>query len=147
MLCTIIKRQCIFEFTYVIFLTFGKISCKNASLITTSFGIGGSFIYLPFLSKTCSSGIELTIKSDGKSLCTSQIFTFQSLPVGLETSSCVGPISLIILKFGMYFASQFDFLSEFLIMTKSSILYCGTSSYFSLSYLEWASLVFRDASI
>ena len=70
--------------------------------------------------------------------------TFLSLPVRSETSSCLGPIKLIILKLGIYFASQFNYLLKFLIMTKPPILYCGMSSYFSLS---WAFLVFRAASI
>ena len=104
-LCTIIKGEVHFWIYVCLIQTFGKFSCKNESLIATSFRIHGSFIYLPFLQKTCSSGIELTIKSDCKMLCTSQTFTFQSLPVGSETSSCLGPISLIILRFGMYFAS------------------------------------------
>ena len=41
----------------------------------------------------------------------------------------------------------FDFLSKFLIMTKSPILYCGMSSHFSLLCLEWSSFVFRAPSI
>ena len=122
---------------------FRKLSCKNVSMINTSFRIQGLFIYLPFLPKTCSSGIALTIKSDSKILCMSQIFTFQGLQVRLETFSCLGLIDLIILKFGMYSASQFDFFLKFLIMTKSPILYCGTSLCFSLFCLERASLVVR----
>ena len=115
---------------------FGKLSCKNTSITNTPFRICGLFIYYPFLPKTYSSGIECIIKSNGKILCMSLIFTFQSLPVRLETSSSLGPIHLIILKFGMSFASQFNFFSKSLIMTKSPILYCGMSSYLSLFCLE-----------
>ena len=112
--------------------TLGKFFCKNASMIATSFRIHGSFIYLPFPPKTCSSGIELAIKSDGKILCTYQIFSFLSLLVRSETSSCLEPINFKIMKLGIYLVTQFYFLSKFLIMTKSPILYCGMSSYFSL---------------
>ena len=43
--------------------------------------------------------------------------TFLSLPVGLETLSSLELINHTILKLGMYFASQLDFLSKYLIMT------------------------------
>ena len=132
---------------YLCLITFGKFSCKNTSITDTSFRIHRLHIYFPILPKTCSFGIELIIKSDGKILCTSLILTFLSLPVGLETSSYLGPISLIILKFGVYLASQFDFLPKFSIMTKSPILYCGMLSYLSLFCLEQDSLVFRAANI
>ena len=105
-------------------------------MTTTSFSMQGLFIYLPFLAETYSSGMHLTMNSDGNTLCTSQMFTFLYLPVGSETSSCCMPINLMILKFGMYFVSQFDFLSKFLIIIKSPILYCGTLPYLSLFCLE-----------
>ena len=66
-------------------------------------------MYLPFLAKTCSSGMQLTMNSDGNTLCTSQMFTSLSLPVRSETSSCFVPINLMILKFGMYFAFPIQF--------------------------------------
>ena len=106
----------------------------------TSLNISGSFMYLPFLAKTCSSQMLLTMNFDGKILCTLQMFTFLSLSVRSETSICLVPIYLMILRFGMYFASQLDFLSEFLIIIMSSILYCGMS-YLSLFCLEHASFV------
>ena len=60
------------------------------------------------LAKTCSSEMQLTVNSDGNTLCTSHMFTFLSLPVWSETSSCFVPINHMILKFGMNFASLFD---------------------------------------
>ena len=106
-----------------------KLSCRKASITVTSLRIHGSFMYLPFPEKTFTSGMELTINSDGKILCTSQMFTFHSLPVRSETSSCLVPINLMILKFGMYFASQFDIFSKFLITIKPLLLYCGMPLY------------------
>ena len=79
----------------------------------TSLSIHGSFMYLPFLVKICSSWMQLTMNSDGMTLCTSQTFTFLSLPVGLETFSCLVPINLMILKFGMHFVSNFIFFFKF----------------------------------
>ena len=79
----------------------------------TSFRMCGSFICLPFLAKMCLSGMQFTMNSDGQILCTSQMFTYLSLPVGPETSGYHVPIILMILKLGMYLASQFDFLSKF----------------------------------
>ena len=135
------------KFYFCVILTFGKFSCRNMSITDTSFRIHGSLVYFLSLAKTCSSGIGLIIKFDGRILCTSPIFNFQSLPVGSETSSCLRFISRIIIKFGMYLVSQFGFLLKILIITKSAILFCGMSSYLSLFCLEWASLVFRAASI
>ena len=112
----------------------------------TSLSMHVLFMYLPFLAKTCSSGIQLTMNSDGNILCTLQIFTFWSLSVRSETSCCLVTINLMILKFGMYFASQFDFLSNFLIIIKSPILYCSMSSYLPLLYLEHAFFVLRAAN-
>ena len=126
------RRWCI-KFYFCIILAFGNFSCRNISITDTSFRIHESLIYIVFLMKTGSSGIELIIKSDGRILCMSLIFTFQSLPVGPDTSNYLRLISLIILKFSIYLASQFKFLSKFLIMTKSTILYCGKSSYLSYS--------------
>ena len=137
-------RGCAF-FNLCLILMFGEFSCKNASIIATSFRIWGSVIYLSFLPKTCSSGIEL-IKSHSKILCTSQIFTFLSLPGRSETSSYLGPINLIS-EICYVLCIPTEFLSKFLIMTKCPFLYCGTSSHFSLFCLDWASLVFRAASI
>ena len=85
--------------------------------------------------------MQLTMNSEGNTLYTLQMFTFLSLPFGLETSNCLVPINLMILKFGMYFAPQFDFLSKLLSIIKSPILYHGMSSYFSLFCLEHASFV------
>ena len=102
---------------------------------------------LAFLTKTCSSGMQLTMNSDGNTLCTSQMFTFLSLPVGSETSSCLVTINLMTLNFDMYFASQSDFSSKFLIIIKSPILYCGMSLYLSLFCLEHASFVLSAAYI
>ena len=106
----------------------------------TSLSMLGSFMYLSFLVKTCSSGMQLSMNSDHRMLCTLQMFTFLSLPVGSETSSCLVPINLMTLKFGMYFVSQFDLLLKFLIIIKSLILYCCMSSYLSLICLEHAFL-------
>ena len=58
-------------------------------------------MYLPFLVKMCSSEVQLAMNSDGKILCTLNMFTFLSLPLGSETSSCLVPINLTILKLGM----------------------------------------------
>ena len=91
-----------------------------------------SFMYLPFLANTCSSRMQLTMNSDGNILCTSQMFTFLSLPVRSEMSSCFVPINLMTLKFDMYFTSQFNFSLKFLIIFKCPILYCSMSSYFIL---------------
>ena len=55
--------------------------------------------------------------------CASQTFTIVILLKGLETSSCLEPIKRSTLKLGMFFASQVDFMSKDLIMTKSLILY------------------------
>ena len=57
------------------------------------------------------------------------------------TYSCLGLIILIILKFGMYLASQFNFLSMFLIITKSPILYCD-----NLRILTWAAEMLLDVA-
>ena len=89
-------------------------------MTTISLSMWGSFMYLPFLAKTCSSGMLLTMNSDSKILCTSQIFPFLSLPVRSETSSCLVPINLMTLKLGMYFASLFDFVSKFGEQTECS---------------------------
>ena len=75
-----------------------------------------------------------------------QMFTFLSLPLGSETSSCLVPINLMILKFVMYLASQFNFLLKFLIIIKSPILHCGMSWYLSLFCLEHVSFVLRAAN-
>ena len=75
----------------------------------TSLIMHGSFMYLPFLAKTCLYGMQLIMNSDGKTSCTSQMFTFLSLAAQLETSSCLVPTNLMILKIGMYFAYPFDF--------------------------------------
>ena len=112
-------------------LMFVKVSCRNMSMTITSLSICGLFMHLPFLEKTCSSGMQLTMHSDSNTLWTSQMFIFLSLPVQCETSSYLVPISLMTLKIGMYFASQFDFLSKCLIIINSPILYCGKSSYLS----------------
>ena len=95
-----------------------KLSCGNVSMTITSLSICGSLMYLPFLVKTCSSGMQLTMKANGNTLCTLQMFTFLSLPVGSETSSCLELTNLMTLKFGVYFASQFNFLLKFLIIIK-----------------------------
>ena len=92
---------------------------------------------LAFPGKACLSGMLLTMNSDGKILCTSQMFAFLLLPVGSETSSCLVSISLMILKFSMYFASLFAFLSKFLIINKSPILYCGMLSLFCLEHASF----------
>ena len=113
----------------------------------TSFSIHELFMYLPFLANTFSSAIQLIMKSAGKILCMSDTFTFLSLPVGSETSNCLVPLSLSILKFGTYLASHFDLLSKFLIITRSLILNLGTSSCLSCFFLECASLVLRAASM
>ena len=120
-----------------------KFYCRKASKTITSLGTCGSFMYLPFLVKACSSGMQLTMNSNGKILCTSEMFTFLSLPIWPETSSCLVHIKLMILKTGMYFACQNDFLSNFLITIKSPILYCGMLSYLCLFCLEHASFVLR----
>ena len=78
------------------------LSCKKVSMAITSFGMHRSSIYLPFLLKTCSSLLQLTMNSYGNILCTLQMLTFLNLP-----------FNLIILKFGMYFASKFDSVSKF----------------------------------
>ena len=44
-------------------------------------------------------------------------------------------------------ASQFDFLSKFLIIIRSPVLFCGTSSYLSLFCLECASFVLSAANM
>ena len=128
-------------------LTLMKLSCRKVSMITTSSSMHGLFMYLPFLAKTCASGMQLTMNSDGKILCTSQMFTFFNLPVGSEASSCLVPINLMILKLGMYFASQIDYLSKFLIIIKSPILYYGMSLYLSVFCLECASFILRAANM
>ena len=112
-------------------------------MANTSFSIHGSFMYLPFLAKICLSRIHLTIKSAGKILWMSKMFTFLSLPVSWETSNCLVPISLTTLKFGTCFASQVDFLSKCLIIIKSPILNLGTSLCLLCSCLEHASFVLR----
>ena len=124
-----------------------KLSCRKVSMTITSLSMHRSFMYLPFLVKTCSSEMQLTVNSDGNTLCTSQMSTFLSLPVGSENSHCLVPINLMILKYCMYFASKFDFLLKFLIIIKSFILYCGVSSYLSLFCLELASFVLSAANI
>ena len=113
----------------------------KASMAITSLSMHGSFIYLPFLVKTCSSGMQPTMNSDGKTLCISQMFTFLSFPVKSEMTSCLVPITLMNLKFDLYLASHFDFLSKFLIVIKSLILYCGMSFYLSVLCLECASCI------
>ena len=107
----------------------------------------GSFVHLSFLAKTCSSGIQLTMNSDDNTLCTSQMFSFQSLPVWSETSSCLASIILMTPKFDMYFASQFNSLSKFVIIIKSPVLYCGASLYLSLFCLEHVSFVLCAANM
>ena len=104
-------------------------------------------MYLPFLANTCSSEIQLTMKSAGKILWTSDMFTFLSPPVGSETSNCFVPISFTILKFGAYFASYVDFFVKVFIITKSAILKLGTSLCFSHFSLEHASFVLRAVSM
>ena len=47
----------------------------------------------------------------------------------------------------MYFASQLDFFSKFLIIIKSPILYCSMSSYVYLFCLECASFILRAANM
>ena len=47
---------------------------------------------------------------------------------GIGDFSCLEPIKYTTLKMGAYFASQLDFLSKFLIITKSFILWLGMSS-------------------
>ena len=53
-----------------------KSFCRKVSMTVTSLSICGSFMYLPFLVKTCSSGMQLTMNSNGNTLCTSQMCTF-----------------------------------------------------------------------
>ena len=67
-------------------LTWGKFSCYIVSMIASPSIILGSFMYLPLLSKTWSSGIELIMWSDGTTVCASQTFTFLYVNVGF--SSC-----------------------------------------------------------
>ena len=118
---------------------FGMFFCKNTSITDTSFRIHGLFIYFPFLPKTWSSGIQLIIRSDGKILSTLLIsdIVFSNFTNWIGDFELSG---LIILKFGIYFTSKFNFLSKFLIITISPILYYGTSSYllyFVYSGLPW----------
>ena len=70
------------------------------SMTATPLSMCGSCMYLLSLAKICSSGLQLTMNLDGKILCTSQMFTFLSLPVGPETSNCLVPIHFAILKLG-----------------------------------------------
>ena len=79
----------------------------------TSLRMWGSFMYLPFLQKTCSSGMQLTMKSDGKFYAHHACLPFSVVPVESETSSCLVPITLIILKLDMYLLSQFYFYQNF----------------------------------
>ena len=72
---------------------------------------------------------------------------FLSLPVWSETSSCLVPINLMILKFGMYFTSQLIFFIEIISSMKSPILYCSMLLYLSLFCLEHASFVLRAADM
>ena len=60
--------------------------------------------------------------SAGIVLCTSQMFTFLVLPMGVDVSNCIEPIKHTTLKLGVYFAFHVDFLSKILIMTKSAVL-------------------------
>ena len=69
-----------------------KILCTNTFIVATLFCILGSFVYLPLLLKSCLSGIEPGIWSNGTILCTSHTLTFLILPVGSHTSSCLEPI-------------------------------------------------------
>ena len=46
----------------------GKYSCRKASITDTTFSMHWSFMYLPFLAKTCSSKMRITMKSAGKIL-------------------------------------------------------------------------------
>ena len=99
-----------------------------------------SFIYLPFMANTCSSGIQLSMKSAGKILCMSDTFTLLSLPVRSDTSNCLMTISLTILKFGTYLVSHVNFLSKFVIIIKSPTLYWGTLlclPHFCLEHSSW----------
>ena len=82
-------------------------------MTVTSLCLLGSFMYLPFLAENCSSGMQLTMNSDSKILCNSQMFTFLGLSIGPEISSSLVPINLMILKFGMYFVSKFHFYQSF----------------------------------
>ena len=117
---------------WCLILTFMKLSHKNASMTVTTFRMHGSFMYLPSLAKTCSSGMQLTLNSDGKILCTSQMFTFLSLPVRLEISSCPASINCTILKLGMYLVSQFDFYSWLNLQSYTVVCHCIEHAYFVL---------------
>ena len=116
-LCTYLQyrtRWCVKISYWCLNLMLVILSCRKASMTVTSLSIHGhgSFMYLPFLVKICSSGMQLTMNSGGKILCTSQMSTFLSPPVRSETSSCLVPINVMILKFGMCFESQFNFVSN-----------------------------------
>ena len=75
------------------------------------------------------------------------MFTFCSLPIGSKTSNCLVPIGFTTQKLGTYFASQFDFLSKFLIKIKSPILNCGMLSCLSCFCLEHTFLVLSATSM
>ena len=107
---------------FCLILTSLNSSCKNVSMITTSFIILDSPTYFPFQPKTCSSAIELITWYNDIILCVSQTFTFLVLPMGSKVSSCLDPIKYTSLKLHMHFTSQVHFLSKFLIMTKSPVL-------------------------
>ena len=104
-------------------------------------------MYSPFLAKTCSSGMQLTMSFNGKILCISQMFIFLSLPVWSETSSCLVPINLMILKLGMYFLSQFNFYQNFKSLL-SLLFYTVVCHHICLLFcLEDASFVLRAANM
>ena len=132
--------NCTWKEYWCLSLTFWKHSHRKVSMTNTCFSVCGSFMYLLFLAKICLSGTQLTMNSASKILWTSEIFTFHSLPIVLETSNGLVPISLTTLKLGTYFASQFDFLPNLLIILKSPIINWGMLSYmpyFVYNVLLW----------
>ena len=101
---------------------------------------------VPVGSGKTSQLCHTTIKSAGKILYTSDMFTLLSLPVRSEISNCLVHISFTTVKVGTYFASKVHFCQN-LIISKLPILNLGTLSCLSPFCLECASLVLRAVSM